>query len=96
MSSAVAEREMIVHDLSTDQYITLSRACRKLPKKPAPSTLWHWRVDGVKIKGRKIKLQCVRVGGQWYTTEAAFSEFLRQQTEAALAPPHGAGGGSYT
>jgi hypothetical protein len=67
--------------------ITLSEACRQLPSKPAPSTLWRWRHKGVCINGRRIKLQCVRVGGQWYTTPTHFAEFIRAQTEAALAPP---------
>ncbi len=73
-------------ELSDDQLITLGCACRSLPKKPAPSTSWRWRTIGVKIKGRRIKLQCMRVGGQWYTTKAWFAKFLQEQTDTALAP----------
>ena len=71
-------------DLADDQLLTLSQACRQLPSKPAPSTLWRWRTTGVKINGCIIKLECVRVGGQWMTTRESFATFLRQQTDAAL------------
>ena len=70
------------------QYRTLLQACRAagLPKKPSPPTLWRWRTSGVLINGQRIRLECVKVGGSWLTTDEAFSEFMRQQTAAALAP----------
>ena len=73
-------------ELTDDQLITLGCACRSLPKKPAPSTSWRWRTIGVKIKGKRIRLQCVRVGGQWYTKASWFANFMQQQTDAALSP----------
>ena len=45
-----------------EQLITLAQACRPLPKRPAPSTLWRWRTKGVKVNGRTIKLACIRSG----------------------------------
>jgi hypothetical protein len=74
-------------DLADDQLITLGRACRPLPKRPSPTTLWRWRTTGVLIKGRRIRLQAVKIGESWYTTVSAFERFIREQTEAALAPP---------
>ena len=74
-------------DLEKDQLITISHACRLLPSKPAPSTSWRWRTKGVKVNGRTIKLSCIRTGGKWLTTAAAFASFLREQTEAASARP---------
>jgi hypothetical protein len=71
---------------SDEQLLLLSVACRQLPSKPSPSTLWRWRTIGVKVNGRTIKLACVRVGGKWYTTAAAFADFLQEQTDAALNP----------
>lgn len=67
-------------DLKTDKLITLSEACRMLPKRPNPSTLWRWRSRGVQVGGKRIWLECVRVGRSWYTTRAAFVEFMQQQT----------------
>jgi hypothetical protein len=70
--------------MSGEALITFSQAARQLPRRPAPSTFWRWRHEGVLINGRRIKLRCVRVGGQWYTTATAFADFLREQTAAAL------------
>ena len=70
-------------DFDNEPLITFAQACRLLPKKPAPSTLWRWRKKGVRVNGRTIKLACIRSGGKWLTTATAFAEFLRQQTEAA-------------
>ena len=72
-------------DLSTDKLITLYEACRILPKRPNPSTLWRWRSRGVQVDGQRICLECVRVGRSWYTTRAAFAEFMKQQTAAAAS-----------
>ena len=72
-------------ELSDVQLISLGQACRKLPRNRRRQRCGAGVFFGVKIKGRKIKLRCVRVGGKWYTTDAAFSEFLREQTDAALA-----------
>jgi hypothetical protein len=73
--------------LPGEKLLALAEVCRVLPKKPSPSTTWRWRTTGVKVNGRTIKLECVRVGGRWFTTSAAWADFLRQQTEAALSRP---------
>ncbi len=53
----------------------------RLGKRISPATLWRWRLKGV----NGVRLQCLRLGGSWVTSEAAFGEFLRAQTENALA-----------
>src|SRR4030095_8336396 len=53
----------------------------RLGKRISPATLWRWRLKGV----NGVRLECLRVGGCWVTTDAAFAEFLRAQTENALA-----------
>lgn len=73
-------------DLERDELFPLEEECRRrLSRAPSPTTLWRWRTKGVRISGQTIKLACVRVGGTWYTTRRAFAEFLRRQTEAAVA-----------
>lgn len=71
-------------NLESDELLTLSEACRLLPTKPSPTTLWRWRTKGILVNGQRIRLECIRVGGKgWHTTRFAFSEFLRRQTEVA-------------
>lgn len=65
--------------------LTLAEACRRLPTRPAPATMWRWRVRGV----NGVRLACVRVGSRWYTTEKAMTQFIAQQT-AAKCSPHAA------
>lgn len=71
-------------NLHHDELLTLGEACRLLPRKPSPATLWRWRTKGILIGKQRIKLECVRVGGQWCTTADAMAEFLQRQTKAAL------------
>ena len=61
----------------------LSQLARRLPRKPSPATLWRWHKKGVK----GVRLEVVSVGGRTYTTEAAFREFVRRQTEVTAAAP---------
>jgi hypothetical protein len=74
-------------DLQHEELLTLSSACRLLPRVPSPATLWRWRTKGVLVNGQRIRMTCVRAGGVWYTTRNSFAEFLRRQTEAALSEP---------
>lgn len=53
----------------------------RLGKRISPPTVWRWRLKGV----NGAKLECLRVGGHWVTTDAAFAEFLRAQTQNVLA-----------
>ncbi|MDB4731630.1 DUF1580 domain-containing protein [bacterium] len=62
-------------------------AKRRTGKKPHPSSIWRWVKKGV--RGGSIKLAAVYHMGCWQTTDAAFNEFLRQQTEAAHATADG-------
>ena len=56
-------------------------AFRRTGKRPSPPTCWRWHRIGV---GGGIKLQVVRHSGKWLTTEAAFDQFIADQTAAAL------------
>lgn len=57
-------------------------AKRRTGKRPSPATVWRWCRKGV--RGGTIKLQAVFHGGCWQTTEAAFDQFIIDQTAAAL------------
>ncbi len=68
-------------NLQSDILLTLSDACRRFPHRPSPATLWRWRVKGV----HGVRLECVRVGSRWCTTQQAVERFLMHQTEAVMA-----------
>lgn len=65
-------------DIEKDELLTLAQACRLLPKRPSPTTLWRWRTIGV----RGVKLECLRVSGRWVTTARCMTEFIRRQADA--------------
>lgn len=50
-----------------------------LPGKPNRRKLHDWRTKGVIVEERHLPvlLECVRIGGQYYTTQEAFLRFLR-------------------
>jgi len=65
-------------DIKKGKLKAFSKALRsKLPKPPSPSTAWRWRTVGVRIGDQTIRLDAVRVGGKWYTTDEAVDEFIR-------------------
>ena len=68
-------------DCETDTLIPVQALCReRLGKRVAPATLWRWVRKGC----RGVRLDAVRAAGTWCTTRAAFAQFLRDQTAAAL------------
>jgi len=54
-------------------------------KRISPATSWRWRLKGV----NGAKLSCVRFGGCWCTTAAAFADFIRAQTANCQPAPLG-------
>jgi len=65
-------------DIQSEQLLTLSQACRLLPHRPSPSTLWRWRTIGV----RGVRLECLKISSRWVTTARCMSEFLQRQADA--------------
>lgn len=63
-------------DLENDELLPVIEVCQaRLGRRISPVTLWRWRLKGV----NGSKLECVRVGARWFTTHAAFTQFLREQ-----------------
>ena len=70
-------------DLETDELLPVNAICKaRIGRRVSPTTLWRWRLKGV----NGAKLECVRVGAQWCTTQAAFSRFLRDQQAVQSQP----------
>ena len=71
-------------NVECDQLVPLGTLLKqRLGKRPSPATQWRWRLHGV----GGVRLECVLVGGVWYTTAAAFAEFVRVQTANCSPTP---------
>jgi hypothetical protein len=75
-------------DLTAETLLPLSRAARVLPPsrrgKPVNvSTLFRWVTKGAK----GVRLEAVRLGGQWFTSAEALRRFAARLTEGSLGGP---------
>jgi hypothetical protein len=72
--------------LNGEPLVTLSQAARKYPGCRGaatlnPSTLTRWILLGTKAPdGRRVRLEAVRVGCRWLTSEAALARFAAALT----------------
>ena len=75
--------------LQDESLISLSQAAARFPghrgaERLHPATLTRWILKGVKaVDGRRVKLEAVRVGCRWLTSEPA----LRRFADALGSPP---------
>ncbi len=67
-------------DPSKDTLISIREACKALPRRPSPSTVWRWTRKGA----NGVRLEAVCIGSEWFTTREAFREFVEAQTSAVL------------
>ena len=66
-------------DLASDTLTPVRELARqRLGRHISPATIWRWRLKGV----RGAYLEMVWARGCWCTTDAAFAEFIREQTAA--------------
>src|ERR671917_2663589 len=85
-------------DLTSEPALTLSQAAKLVPSYRAGrsthvSRLVRWIVNGVRADdGRIIKLEAMRLGGQWVTSAAALQRFAEAMTpgQVPLAPSQAA------
>lgn len=71
-------------NLETDTPVPVANLTeRRLGRRASPPTLWRWRTKGV----RGVRLPMVLVFGQWCTTDAVLTEFLRATSEAGMSAP---------
>ena len=67
--------------LNEEPLISLAQAAARYPghrgaKRLHPATLTRWILTGVKaLDGRRVKLEAMRVGSRWLTSEAALQRF---------------------
>ena len=79
--------------LNGDPLITLSQAAARFPghrgsARLHPATLTRWILTGVKgLRGERVKLEALRVGCRWLTSEAALQRFTDALSGAEVAAP---------
>jgi hypothetical protein len=75
--------------LNDETLISLSQAAARFPghrgaERLHPATLTRWILRGVRaVDGRRVKLEAIRVGCRWLTSEPALQRFA----DALSAPP---------
>ena len=80
-------------DVTSEDTLTLTEACRLLPRgrngsKPHLSTLLRWITTGAPAPdGRRVKLAAIRCGAKWVTSRAALREFTAALTPATSDAP---------
>jgi hypothetical protein len=71
-------------DLTTDQLRPVAQVAADCTgRRPSPASVWRWTRKGT----RGGRLEAYYVHGVWCTTPEAFADFIRRQTDAALATP---------
>ena len=75
--------------LNEEPLISLSQAATRFPghrgaERLHPATMTRWILKGVRsVDGRRVKLEAVRLGCRWLTSEPALQRFA----DALSAPP---------
>lgn len=72
-------------DLKNETTITLTQAARLLPpsRRGRPVTLsciLRWLINGVRTASGVVRLEGMRLGGRWLTSEEALQRFADRQT----------------
>src|SRR5262245_52308628 len=80
--------ETKLHALDGEDLLTIPAASRVLPAargcgRANPATLWRWCTVGVRVYGKRVQLEHVRIGAYLYTSTQALARFL----EALNTPP---------
>ena len=73
---------------AVEKTISLNKAARRCSSSRGeqslcPSTLHRWRWPGL----GGIRLECIKVGGIWHTSEEALQRFFEKLTAAQAARP---------
>lgn len=66
-------------DLFSDRLLSFSQAAKRLPNRPAVSTIWRWHQVGV----QGVRLPAIKVGAVYHTSEEALQWFCEQLTAQA-------------
>jgi hypothetical protein len=70
-------------DINREELISLAEVSRAVPGRPALSTIWRWRLKGV----RNVRLETVVVGGRVYSSRQAVERFIAATTAVSSRQP---------
>jgi hypothetical protein len=79
--------ELLTGEIARGDGLGVAEAARRFPPARAdrpchPATVTRWMLHGVRTRdGRTVRLEGVRCGGRWVTSEAAIERFLLAQRE---------------
>lgn len=73
-------------DTQTERMVTLVEATQILPGRPNLSTIWRWRLRGV----RGVTLETILIGGKRFTSLEALTRFQHAVTAVADGKSGGA------
>jgi hypothetical protein len=90
MADVVSGAPSVLSEIQSGGGLSLSAAGRLFPghrggKSVDPSTVFRWVTKGLRTTaGRVLKLEAVRVGGRWLTSNPAVARFVTALTDAAV------------
>jgi hypothetical protein len=70
-------------DVASETLLTFTEAARSLPKRVHPSTIFRWKLRGV----RGVRLESCVIGGRRFTSAEAIERFAAATTAAADGMP---------
>jgi len=56
---------------------------RAIGERPSPLKVWRWVNKGIKVNGRRVKLDAKKVGGRFYASPDTVTEFIDAQNPPA-------------
>lgn len=93
MVAASVSAPQVLAEIQAGHGLGVGAAGRKFPgqrgnKSTDPVTIWRWITQGAKGPDgvTRIKLEAVRVGGRWLTSEQAIGRFVAALTGTANQP----------
>ncbi len=66
-------------DITREKMRTISEAAKVFPGNPAICTIWRWGSKGI----NGIRLDTLKCGGKWFTSDEAIERFIERCTAAA-------------
>jgi hypothetical protein len=87
-----APTDVLLREVMAGHARSLAQVAKLVPagrggRPTSPTTVWRWSRAGVKTAdGRTVRLETMRIGGRYVTTEQALRRFLAAQQDAPATP----------
>lgn len=88
MAGSISEAPQVLQEIRAGEGLNLSAAARQFPAQRGtgsmnPATMFWYATKGAKSpSGKTVKLEAVRVGWRWLTSQSAVTRFVERLTEA--------------